>query len=89
VTSVYSQAQYCSSEEICIAVNVPLAQIASGNPDLLLTLQAPSSSKWFATGFGSQMAGTLMLVAWPYNQEVIVSSRLGQYPPTLTFLSNN
>lgn len=73
---VHSQTQYCSSEGICVAVNIPSAQVASGNPDLLLTLQAPSSSKWFATGFGSQMAGTLMLVAWPYNKEVIVSSRL-------------
>ena len=81
MTTVYSQAQYCSPEGICVALNIPSVSASSGNPDLLITLQAPSSAKWFAIGFGSEMAGTLMLVAWPYNQEVIVSSRLAEYVP--------
>lgn len=40
---------------------------------------APSSAKWFALGFGSQMAGTLMLVAWPDGSDVVVSTRLATY----------
>lgn len=81
MTTVYSQTQYCSPEEICIAVNIPSVSASSSNPDLFITLRAPSSAKWFAIGFGSEMAGTLMLVAWPYNQEVVVSSRLAKYVP--------
>jgi hypothetical protein len=81
VTTVYSQTKFCSQEGICAAFNIPSVSLSSGQPDLLITLQAPSSAKWFAIGFGSEMAGSLMLVAWPYNQEVIVSSRLAQYVP--------
>jgi cellobiose dehydrogenase (acceptor) len=78
-------------------LTVPTAHIASGNPNLLITIQAPSSDKWFAVGFGSQMAGTLILVAWPYNKEVIASARLAtghSLPPPysgplVTVLSSN
>jgi hypothetical protein len=83
VTCALAQSQYCSSEGICVAVTVPTAHIASGNPDLLITIQAPSSDKWFAVGFGSQMAGTLILVAWPYNKQVIASARLATFFLTL------
>jgi hypothetical protein len=41
-------------------------------------MQAPASAKWFATGFGSQMAGSFMLVAWPYYNQVVVSTRLAK-----------
>lgn len=42
-------------------------------------MAAPNSAKWFAIGFGNQMAGSLILVAWPWNNEVIVSTRLARY----------
>jgi Cytochrome domain of cellobiose dehydrogenase len=76
--SVYAQSQYCSPENICVALSIPSPQ-NSGNPYLFATIQAPSSAKWFAIGFGDQMQGTLMLVVWPYNNKVIVSSRLATY----------
>lgn len=82
VSTVFSQTQYCSSYGVCVAVNIPTTHLeaTSANPDIFLALQAPSSAEWFATGFGGQMEGTLMLVAWPYNQSVVVSSRLATYP---------
>ena len=64
-------------------MNIPSVTASTVNPELLFTLRAPSTAKWFATGFGSQMAGTLMLVAWPNNQDIIVSSRLAVYLPDL------
>ena len=76
---VSAQSQYCSSQGICIAVSIPAALSMPGEAPLYATLQAPSSSKWFAFGFGSEMAGTLMLVAWPWNDQVVVSSRLATY----------
>jgi hypothetical protein len=59
-------------------VNIPSAEVSSGHPDLYITMQAPASAKWFATGFGSQMAGSFMLVAWPYYNQVVVSTRLAK-----------
>ena|SRR5271170_4818148 len=85
VTSVLAQSQYCSPELVCVALTVPTAHIASGNPDLLITIRAPSSDKWFAIGFGSEMAGTLMIVSWPYNNQVISSARLARLSPNMIY----
>jgi hypothetical protein len=60
-------------------VSIPAALSKPGEAPLYATLQAPSSAKWFAIGFGSQMKGSLMLVAWPWNDKVVVSSRLATY----------
>ena len=84
VASVLAQSQFCSPNGICVALSVPTAHIASGNPDLLITLQAPSSDKWFAIGFGNKMAGTLMVVVWPDNDKVVASVRLAVSSPAFT-----
>jgi Cytochrome domain of cellobiose dehydrogenase len=75
---VSAQVQYCSSEDTCIAISIPENQ-KTVETSFFVSLQAPASAKWFAFGFGSQMAGSLILVAWPYNNEVIVSIRLATY----------
>jgi hypothetical protein len=80
---VLGQSQFCASDGVCFAINIPSSLASSSNPELLIDMQAPSSAKWFAVGFGNQMAGSLILVAWPYDNKVIVSSRLA------TFLSLN
>jgi Cytochrome domain of cellobiose dehydrogenase len=70
--------QYCSNTQQCIALTIVTN---TSNPDLLITLQAPSSHKWFAFGFGSQMAGSLIFAAWPNGDKVTVGTRLATFPP--------
>jgi cellobiose dehydrogenase (acceptor) len=79
-----AQTQYCSSSGICIALTIGTSQTSSGSIDLFVTLQAPSSAQWFSVGFGSSMSGALMLVAWPDNDSVVASVRLGRQ--SLSFL---
>jgi hypothetical protein len=69
-----AQVHYCSDHGECISMSIPAT--TSSNPDLYMTLQAPSSDKWFAFGFGSQMEGSLMFVVWPNGNQVVVSTRL-------------
>jgi hypothetical protein len=72
-----AQTQYCSSSGICFALAFPSDQVVTGAADVYVTIQAPSSAQWFSLGFGSLMAGSLMLVAWPDNNQVVASVRLG------------
>lgn len=81
VTSVLGQSvQWCSPEGICIALTIPGVQGGADGPDLFATIKAPAAYKWFAIGFGQVMRGSLMLVSWPWQNKVVVSPRLGQYP---------
>ena len=82
VYGVYAQqAQYCPvPNDFCVAISVSSPKTAT-NPTLLITMQAASKYKWFAIGFGSQMRGSLMLVVWPNNDKVVVSTRLATYSP--------
>ena len=80
VSCVLAQSvQWCSPEGICIALTIPGVQGGPDGPDLYATIQAPAAHKWFAIGFGSQMSGTLMLVSWPWKDQVVVSPRLATY----------
>ena len=79
VVSAASSTQACdSSSGICVAFSIPLSSSSSSSSsDILATVQAPGSLGWVAFGFGQQMTGSLMFVMWPYNNQVIISSRLG------------
>ena len=80
MTSVLGQSvQRCSPEGICLALTIPGVQGGPVGPDLFATIRAPAAHKWFAIGFGSQMTGTLMLVSWPWQNQVVVSARLAKY----------
>ena len=91
VTCVLGQSvQWCSPEGICIALTIPGVQGGPDGPDLYATIKAPAAHKWFAIGFGEQMKGTLMLVSWPWKDQVVVSPRLATYhshPKPTSFFS--
>lgn len=62
-----------------MALAVPSASMdVSSMNDIFITIQAPGSEGWFSIGFGSKMSHSLMLVAWPYSGQIIVSPRLGR-----------
>jgi hypothetical protein len=72
----FAQLQYCSTG-ICIALSIAAATELSSTPEILMTVQTPRSTGWFSIGFGSRMSDSLMLVAWPYLNQILVSPRLG------------
>jgi len=74
---VYSQSQFCSDDGTCFSLVIPAVSNVAG-VEFLATMLAPASHKWFAIGLGNQMAGTLMLVAWPNGNDVTLSSRLAK-----------
>jgi cellobiose dehydrogenase (acceptor) len=82
----YAQSHYCSWDGICISVVIPGELVTTENPYFRAIIQAPSSAKWFAIGLGTQMANSIMFVAWPYDNEVILSSRLAPYLTVLFWL---
>jgi hypothetical protein len=76
VTIVCAHSDYLSPDGLFVSLSI-LTSIPSGEDhDILATVEAPISAKWFAIGFGNQMANSLIVVAWPYNDTVVLSTRL-------------
>lgn len=72
-----------SSGDITVAINVP----SNGTDDLFFSFSGPSQQQWIAFGFGSQMAGSLMFIAYPAEGGgITLSPRIakGESLPTFT-----
>jgi hypothetical protein len=75
---VSAQSQHCSDEGVCIALSIPYGSgTTSKNADILATIRAPQAAGWFGLGWGQNgMVGSFMLVTWPYNNKVIITTRV-------------
>ncbi|KAK1775480.1 hypothetical protein QBC45DRAFT_335185 [Copromyces sp. CBS 386.78] len=81
--------EYINPEKIAYRFAIP-ENATSGNFDVLLQIVAPKTVGWAGLAWGGVMVNNPLLVAWPYQTNVIASSRKASartYPQVSTDVS--
>jgi len=70
---------YTAQPGVYYSVNIPSASASSGNGDLFIQIQAPSSMQWVGLGQGGQMKGANIFIIYgdSAGQNITLSPRLG------------
>ena len=53
----------------------PLATSGANSTEFIGEIVAPIGAEWVGIALGGAMSGDLLLVAWPYNNNIVFSSR--------------
>ncbi|KAI1133174.1 iron reductase domain protein [Nemania abortiva] len=76
--SFASTVSRCPTTNVCFQVGVPEVSASSGDGNIYMQLQAPTSYSWIALGTGSQMSGANIFVMYADGSgNVTVSARKG------------